>query len=320
MRRDELPFGLGLLGLISVVAACGGSVVEGAPPGEEGGAGGSSAGAGGSHAGAGGSHAGSGGMAGWGGYAGSAGTTQVGGAAGAPIDAGPPQHCEQTHEQFKLTGKTWDGKYIGCNGGDTDNVFEIQGVVTQSTGNSFELDSCPPNADCMQMLSSFSFEAPGLYAYVPQGGFVKVRISVRTIWACVQQIEVTNLPSWGGVSSPYGSQETIYLSASDGEPYTVPGSVIAVHTLPQGCAEGSPPACAGDPTDSYALSFAGIQQSSLGEPVYMGTQGMFMLPDAEGDQWLMVRNLRSYASGACDDYNNWGFWIAQAVWGEDDSK
>lgn len=164
------------------------------------------------------------------------------------------------------------------------------------------------------MLSTFSIASTSNFAYVPQGAFVKARVLVNQPWGCVQQIEVTNMPSWGGVQNPYGTNETIWLSASDGSASTIPGSILSVSKLPLGCTNGDPPGCGTDPPDMYALAFGAIWQSSIGQPIYMGTQAMFTLSGSKGDQYLLARNLRSYSTGACDDDFNWGFWIVPSMY------
>lgn len=319
LRRPALLSSLGLVTLISLSVACGGSVIESDPNVEQGGSAGSSAGAAGSHQDAG-SHAGTGGS-GWGGAAG-AGTggwagTGGAGAGGAPIDAGPDvtPSCVQTHEQFMMKASLHTGQQIGCTVGTTNGVLELQGRVESSSGTSFVIDSCPPNANCGQQLSTFSFDAPNLYAYIPQGALVTVRVQVDQPWGCTQQIEVTNLGTWYGTDNPYSSSnDTIYLSASDGTAQPVSGSKLGVHKSALGCFNPPPPSCGGDPPDMYVLHFAWLYQSSLGAPVYMGQEGYFEIPDGNGMQYLQARNLRSYSSGACDAYWDWSFWVSQMMY------
>jgi hypothetical protein len=238
-----------------------------------------------------------------------------GGSAGTPVppDAGPdaPISCVQTHDGFSMKASLYWGAQVSCGAGTTDGVQELTGAVTSSGTNAFELDSCPPNADCMPMLSSFGFDAPGLYAYFPQGALVKVRLSVAQSFGCIQQAEVTNVPAWGGLKNPWSEQKLIYLSASDGIAEAIAGSDLSVFRQPLGCYSG--PSCGGDPADAYVLLFGAIWQSSMGMPVYMGTTGYLPFKGPDGEQYLTVRNLRSFSSGYCDDYWNWAWWVAQGA-------
>jgi len=221
----------------------------------------------------------------------------------------------QTHEQFVMKASLHNGQQIGCWVGTTNGVLELRGRVESSSGTSFVVDSCPPNADCGPMLSTFSFDAPNLYAYIPVEALVTVRVQVDQPWGCTQQIEVTNLANWNGAENPYSSSnDTIYLSASDGIAQPVAGSKLAVYKSALGCVNDPPPSCGGDPPDLYALYFASLYQSSPGTPVYMGQQGYFEIPDGNGLQYLQAQNLRSYSSGACDAYWDWSFWVAQMVY------
>ncbi len=44
----------------------------------------------------------------------------------------------------------------------------------------------------------------------------------------------------------------------------------------------------------------------------MGATADWSIPINGGVQSLRVRNLRSFETGACDDYWNWAWWIANA--------
>ena len=286
------------LGLIGLFMACGGTVEQG-PMQTGGNAGATAGGAAGS--------AGTSAQGGWAGSpkGGSSGAGGIpasgsgGGPGGGPPDAGPPDAapdvptpCVQTVDTFSMKAALYNGQQLGCGAGTTNGVFEMQGIITAPGTNSFELDSCPPNANCMPMLSNFAFDAPGLEAWFPPGVFVSVKVQVNPTWACTEQIEITNLPSWAGVTNPVSTDKLIYLSASDGVAEALPGSDLAVHKQQLGCSPG--PSCGSDPADMYVLYFGAIWQSSLGMPVYMGTTAFWDFKGPGGTQYLQVRNLRSF--------------------------
>ncbi len=304
----------------SSLAACGGKTIPFDEPyastggtGASGGSGGTGGAAG--SGGSGGSGGATGGSAGVGGMAGSGGVAGTGGSGGAMPDAGPPVSCGRTHDSFSMRAQLYDGRTFSCSGGTDFGFAQLQGQVVEMNGNALTIDSCPPNADCIQMRSTFTFDAPGLYLWIPTGAFVDVSLQVDQPWGCEQRILIADLPSWGGLPNPVPTGATVHLAAADGIADTLPGAPFTIQKLPLGCVNDPSGGCGGDPPDDYALHFAST--TTPGDPgitVGMGQYATWSVPSASGvNEYWAVRNLRSYSSGYCDDYFNWSWWLTQ-VW------
>ncbi len=285
------------------LAGCGGSVtgLDGAA-----GSGGSATGGSGGSAtgGSGGSATGGSGGSATGGSGGSTGGS--GGSAGA---GGAPAACAQTHDSIGFQVETYDGSALGCGVKGGTGTRSITGVVMDSKPDMFSLDSCPPNADCIAPMQTTIrlVEAPAGFAMsVPAGAFVKVDYEVQQPWGCEQRILVKNVPSWGGMPNPISPDPALWLAASDGSVEPLDGAGFKVQKKALGC-PGSSPGCGGDPADSYLLVF---NAGSGSKPVAMGHSITMMHHGAGFDEQWTARNLRSYISGACDDYWNWAWVIS----------
>jgi len=53
--------------------------------------------------------------------------------------------------------------------------------------------------------------------------------------------------------------------------------------------------------------------SDPGTSVSMGEQAEWVLANPNSNQYVTVRNLRSYVSGACDDDGNWAYWVTPSL-------
>jgi hypothetical protein len=221
------------------------------------------------------------------------------------VDAGPdvPLTCGRTHETFEMSVSTWQGLTYGCGSGTSTGVVELQGQIAQGDMETFVLDSCPPNADCAPMLSKIHL--PKSYAWIPIGAFVTVQLEVEQPWGCAQRILIRNLPVWGGVPNPNGAEATMIFAGADGTLKTFPESPFSIAAWPLGCYPGAP-SCGGEAPDDYALRFNEDQSPGNAVTVAMGSATPWFL--SNGSYWY-VQNLRSYSTGACDDYWNWSYRI-----------
>jgi hypothetical protein len=95
-----------------------------------------------------------------------------------------------------------------------------------------------------------------------------------------------------------------YLLGVDGVP-DHPEAPFSVGKLPLNCYD-DPPGC-GAAADDYAFVFT-LGAGDPGTVVGMGQSKVLSTPL----QPMLVHDLRSYESGACDDYWNWAWWATPA--------
>ncbi len=305
---------------VSLCAGCGGSVVTGNA---------SSGGAGGSGASNGVGTPGSGGSAG-GGFPGSGGAPLGNGSGGGPSGGssgfqeggiGGGQNvgssCKETNDHTGVQIDAFGGQSYGCfYGGPLDGGAPAQpkwsttGIVTKTSPNTIVVDSCPPDADCIPMLSSISVHANGLALSIPIGRIVSVDYLgpspiQQTFAPCSNQLIIQSVGDWGGAHDPMGDGY-LYVAAVDGSytaptgmPFKVALAKIACSTYKQGLGGGPVPA--GD----YALRFYSTP-SYTNVTVPMGSTDFLVTKP----QKLHVHNLRSYQDGGTDSYWNWAYWVA----------
>jgi len=278
-----------LVGLALTLAACGGSVEQ------SGGTGGS---------GAGGSGTGGSGALGGGGSGGGVAGGGSGGMAGAGGAAGSGGACNRTHDTLsvKISPATSESGPECSMGAPTK--WEVNGQVVKSSGDTFVLDSCPPNADCMAMHNVI--QIGGVPLGLPMGTFVKVKYALNPAWGgCTKELSIRNLPEWGGEKNPVIGDSGLWFAGVDGQKQH-PDAPFSVSTIALGCNPGAP-SCGGV-ADDFAFSFS-VGPGDPGTVVYMGQTTTVMGPQA-----MAVRNLRSFESGACDDYWNWAWWARRTPW------
>jgi hypothetical protein len=127
------------------------------------------------------------------------------------------------------------------------------------------------------------------------------------------------LPTDGGGPRPDGGGEAprppagarLYLAVGDGSTEVLYDSV-SIGRVRTGCGiAGGGASCGPVVPDLYQLQFRHAQRVG-GPEVPMGATADWSIPINGGVQNLRVRNLRSFETGACDDYWNWAWWIANA--------
>lgn len=272
-----------LVPLAALAAACGGNVTVD-PDGEGGGGGASGPGSS------------------------SSSSSSVGGSGG----SGGAPGCGQTTESFLFSVVTWTGEIIDCSsvqpGGS--QVFQLQGEMTQLSSTEFQIDSCPPNADCAPTLSILTIESPGFEHYLPTATYVDLTVEIDFPFGCSQTLLVKNLPEWGGLPSPGGDQPTLLFAGSEGSPGAPAGAPFAIEAVPLGCYPDDPGDVCGKPED-YALTFHVLDDPGLPAlTMFMGELGVWEVTDSGVPVIWAARNLKSFETGWCDDYWNWAWWVS----------
>lgn len=223
-----------------------------------------------------------------------------GGIGGGPAcDVPPPGH-------FSMEVWTPDNHVWGCADQDTQTgTLSFDAAVVKSGGNALSVDACSPAADCLPQIFNLTFDAEGLYVDVPVGAFVHVEVAVDVPWGCSHRLSITALPNWAGEPSPVPAGHTLYLAAADGTVAPPAGAPFIVTPIKLDC-PGYPSGCGGGvEPGQYALRFSSIDDPSAGVLVETGELKNISLVET----WAAVKNLRSFESGACDDYWNWAYWV-----------
>ena len=278
------------LAALAIGFGCGGSVVlEADGSGGNGGAGGSNTTTGSGPAGP--------------GPAGPGATTSVG--------AGGAAQCGQTFDGLKLEFQTQNGTLWSC-GHEMSQQGEITffAEVLEVWDEGMIVNTCSPTSNCFTKEALF-VSAPGLTLSIPVGAYVQISLSVNKPWGCETHVLIKNLPQWDGVQNPYHSDEHLYLAAGDGGPFPLQGAPFWVETLALNCYPDAPPGCS--IKDDYTLRFFQIDQEGNSVTVPMGGTASWKILIPDGGYPYTVRNLRSFETGNCDDYWNWGYYVTSAL-------
>jgi hypothetical protein len=183
----------------------------------------------------------------------------------------------------------------------------LEGSVVRNLTDGFDIDTCGPNADCAASIAHFVVRAPGLSFLLPEGAFVRVTYSITRFRACQQSIEVSTIPSWGGVQNPYQPSNVLLLAVSDGggtfdsSPYKIDRVALGCRPTTQGCGSVKP--------DEYALVLTPTAVPERALRVGMGETRRMDLGVADLPFSWVVRNLRSFQSEYCDDYWNFAWFV-----------
>ncbi len=272
--------------LLACITACGSTIIDDGPGGNggdggEGGSGGS---------GAWGGSGGEGGDGGWGGSGGWGGGT-----------------CGQTHELIDIGVAYDDGTALGCDVATPgeSGFFSLDGAVVDVQQGVISIDTCPPNADCIANIARVRVIADGLWIPVFTGQYVHVDLQVDFPWGCSSAVSIHNLPTWGGSPNPYDSSDRLYVAASEGSTVVLDDRfTIAPYAL--GCGDGVNQGCG--LAEDYGLVFQYNAGSGAQLGVLMGETGTFDVTGL-GDVY-QAKDTKSFETGWCDDYWNWGYWLA----------
>jgi hypothetical protein len=278
MLRTRAP----LLALALALVACGGAVSL--DPGGAGGAGGADA------------------------ASTSATTTTSSSAPTTGTGAGGAPSCELSSDGFQMELESWDGSVWGCSdaAGPTGD-YTLEGALTRLSDKDFEIDSCPPDADCAPQISRLHVSAPGLYPTLFDGAAVRISVHVERPWGCEHHVSIWNLASWGGTQNPFLPFHVLLLAAGDGTIDTIPETELAIDKVPVDCPRPGPGSI-----DVYALRFHDPSGSDEGVVVGMQDPPATIYRVETCGYWV-VDDLRSYETNVPDDSWNWGYW---AFWSE----
>jgi hypothetical protein len=180
-------------------------------------------------------------------------------------------------------------------------TYQLQGRVVESTPDGVVVDTCPPNADCEASLNRLSYGALELVNPVPAEAFVEVTVRVDIPMGCSHELMVRNLPSWGGEDNPVYRGDVVWLAGADGIPQAPPGAPFNVTAIPTGCYPN-------EWEDDHVLQLD-TPLSSESRVLAMGQESVWVWDSGVDATYQTVRNLRSFETGAVDDYWNWGYWM-----------
>ncbi len=259
-----------------------------------------------------------GGMAGVGAAGGAAGVGATGALGGA---AGTANSCTRTEDRARIAVQLPGEPRRDCSsaefGSEPKPPTALNGAIIRIGPTTFEIDTCAPNADCVPSLALFEVEAPGLSLEqaLVSGAFVRVTYLIDRFYACQQSLEVSTIPTWGGVPSPVDEMgDTLLLAVSDGggtfdgSPYTVDRTALGCQPVTQGCGSVTP--------DEYELVLSPTAAPESAIRVGMGQTLQLNNLQPPPNNWpsslsrfWMVRNLRSYQTDYCDDYWNFAWYL-----------
>lgn len=209
--------------------------------------------------------------------------------------------CARTSD--RLTISATGRNTLGCSLGPRDGGVPgpLTGQIVRVDATSFDLDTCPPTADCVPLVTTFKVSAPGLdLRALVDKSYVEVTYTEQFFFGCTTSIVVRSVDAWTGVKNPADVGGKLYLAAGDGHDPTLPFAVekVRLHCL----AEGTP-SCGGSAVpDHYAYRFAGTTSVAMGETASFAAAG----------QTFTARNLRAFYLGDCDAYWDYAFWLTRS--------
>jgi hypothetical protein len=251
-----------------------------------------------------------GGAGGDGGQGGVTTTTTTGPGSTTSTGTGGAAQCGQTLEGFSLDLQREDGTVWGCGYGPATQQGELSfnAEILDGWEGGYVLNTCAPDANCLPTKEVLVLHAPGLPMSIPTGAFIEVTVSVYQPWGCEHHVLIKNLPQWGGLANPHFGDDRLFLAAGDGNPFPVQGAPFWVETVALGCYPDAPPGCT--TKEDFALRFFQVDQEGNSITVPMGVTSEWKILIPDGKFPLVVRNLRSFETGNCDDYWNWGYYAA----------
>ncbi len=219
---------------------------------------------------------------------------------GADVPAVETGLCARTSDRLQITAT--GRQTLGCSLGRRDGggvPGPLTGQIVRVDATSFDLDTCPPTADCVPLITTFTVNAPGLdlRTGMRAKSYVEVVYTESWFFTCSTSIVVRSVDAWTGVKNPVDVGGRLYLAGGDGADPTLPFAIEKVrqHCLPEGT-----PTCGGSAApDHYAYRFGGVATVGMGETRTFGVAG----------QSFVARNLMAFYLGECDAYWNYAFWL-----------
>ena len=136
---------------------------------------------------------------------------------------------------------------------------------------------------------------------------MRVTYSITRFHACQQALEVSTIPSWGGLQNPFQPSSALLLAVADGggtfdgSPYKIDRMALGCRATTQGCGSIKP--------DEYALLFTSVTSTETTFRVLMGESLRMELGQPDVPNSWIVHNLRSYQTEYCDDYWNFAWFV-----------
>jgi hypothetical protein len=236
-----------------------------------------------------------------GGGAGGGGGRGVGGAGGGG------EACRDGSESIDVALVTADGERHECFSGPQDEVT-LEGQIAAQSGATWQIDTCPPDADCPPSLNELSVKTAGLSLDIPIGTFVRVSFRIQqSAGTCTVGLLVSNLPTWRGAANPTASDEAPWLdNGGPGSPFAVKTSTRCTIDL------GDQPPCAGA-QEIYDLSFSLAADPSVSVgPVRSGESVPWVVPSGAAAGSYTARTLQA-TSAHCEQIGTLQYFIARAA-------
>lgn len=104
-----------------------------------------------------------------------------------------------------------------------DRHVVLSGVLTEVAPGSWQLDTCPPNADCSaDTLHSFTVEVPDVEFHLPTGALVQLTFDYSQS-PSRHALLLENLPTWSGMDNPIASDTYpwLYVQALGDGPFDI---------------------------------------------------------------------------------------------------
>jgi hypothetical protein len=220
----------------------------------------------------------------------------------------PPLSCVETTDRLTLTAEGAGHKDACPSGAVMAGEYDVQGRIVATKTNILTLDTCGPAADCPPILFTVTASAPGLdLGLLPIDSYVQAHLAFYRATTCTTSIVITSLDTWEGEKNPVDAGGHVYLVASEGA-VSFAGLPFQIVPQAQHC---KPFLSSCSPTlaaDDYVLRFRTDAASSV--DVAMG-ETKYPFVTSSGDQ-MLVRNLRSFYDGRCDDGYDWAFWAVRS--------
>ncbi|APR84533.1 Hypothetical protein A7982_09882 [Minicystis rosea] len=233
-----------------------------------------------------------------------------GGFGGQGGTGGGGETCERTYDRFSFSLVDANGTAIGCSAAmpGVMNELTIQGVVLERSDKTLTIDTCPPDVDCdSDATYHLEVDSPGFYMSAPIGSFIEIAAKTAFGWGCTSTLVGRNLPDWDGVPNPVSTEPWLHFVGVDGLSQAPEGLPFSVWTTALGCTPTSEGCGGGNNPDDYRFDVKTLTTDAVS--IRQGETKDFVVSDGSLTQPLMFRNLRSFETGYCDDYWNWGFWV-----------
>ena len=219
--------------------------------------------------------------------------------------------CDLVKEGFDMWIFRPDGTEWGCGAGPgaDQSDLDLTATVWESSSTTLVLDVCPPAADCDASHFTVQFDEPPTPVAIPPWTHVRLRARMG-FWGpwsvCEHAISIVNVPVWDGDDNPTAGDDRLWLAAADGTDGTLDGSPFTIERVQLACELEDDGLC-GLP-GIFAMRFVPEDAPGSAVTVPMGGAESLTLPELD----VVARNLRSYETGFCDDYWNWGYWVSPA--------